>query len=50
MQATRAANNGHPEAANALAQLSNASANLGIGAMGQDAQSSLLLDVLQQVG
>jgi aspartate aminotransferase len=49
MQATRAANNGQPEAANALAQLSNASANLGIGAMAQDAQSSLLLDVLQQL-
>jgi len=49
MQATRAANNGQPEAANALAQLSSASANLGIGAMPQDAQSSLLLDVLQQL-
>lgn len=49
MQATRAANRGQPEAANALAQLTTASNNLGIGALPQDAQNSLLLDVLQQL-
>ncbi|TXT13344.1 hypothetical protein VHUM_00711 [Vanrija humicola] len=49
MHATRAANNGQPEAAHALQQLSqSAAAGLGIGGMSQDAQSSLLLDVLQQ--
>lgn len=50
MHATRAANNGQPEAAHALQQLSQSAASgLGIGGMSQDAQSSLLLDVLQQV-
>lgn len=49
MHATRAANNGQPEAANALAQLTQ-TANLGLSGMSQDAQSTLLLDVLQQVG
>lgn len=50
MHATRAANNGQPEAVNALAQLTqSASTGLGIGGMSQDAQSSLLLDVLQQL-
>lgn len=49
MHATRAANQGQPEAVHALAQLTNASSGIGIGGMTQDAQSSLLLDVLQQL-
>ncbi|KAL7424869.1 aspartate transaminase aat1 [Cryptotrichosporon argae] len=49
MHATRAANSGQQEAVNALAQLTSASSGLGIGGMSQDAQSSLLLDVLQQL-
>lgn len=48
MQATRAANNGQPEAVNALAQLSDVSNSL--NQLSADAQNSLLLDVLQQVG
>lgn len=48
MQATRAANNGQPEAVNALAQLSDVSNNM--GHLTSEAQSTLLLDVLQQVG
>lgn len=47
MQATRAANNGQPEAVNALAQLSDVSNSL--NQLSADAQNSLLLDVLQQV-
>lgn len=49
MHATRAANNGQTEAANALARLTNASTGLGIAGMSQESQSSLLLDVLQQL-
>lgn len=50
MHATRAANAGSQDANNALAQLTQSAAlGAGIGGMTQDAQSSLLLDVLQQV-
>ena len=46
LHATRAANSGSQEANNALSQLTQS----GIGTMSQDAQSILLMDVLQQVG
>lgn len=46
-QATRAAQSGSQDATNALAQLSRSA--LTVGGMTQDAQSSLLLDVLQQL-
>ncbi|WVR08207.1 hypothetical protein IAU60_005254 [Kwoniella sp. DSM 27419] len=50
MHATRAANAGSMDANNALAQLTQSvAAGGGIGGMTQDAQSSLLLDVLQQL-
>ncbi|KAK8849534.1 hypothetical protein IAR55_004868 [Kwoniella newhampshirensis] len=50
MHATRAANAGSQDANNALAQLTQSvSAGGGLGGMSQDAQSSLLLDVLQQL-
>ncbi|WWD20159.1 hypothetical protein CI109_104635 [Kwoniella shandongensis] len=50
MHATRAANAGSQDANNALAQLTQSvSSGGGIGGMSQDAQSSLLLDVLQQL-
>ncbi|WVF68585.1 hypothetical protein IAT40_003354 [Kwoniella sp. CBS 6097] len=48
--ATKAANAGSQDANNALAQLTQSvAAGGGIGGMSQDAQSSLLLDVLQQL-
>ncbi|KLT39975.1 PLP-dependent transferase [Cutaneotrichosporon oleaginosum] len=47
MQATRAANNGHPEAVNALAQLTDVSNNM--AQLTPEAQSSLLMDVLHQL-
>ena len=46
LHATRAANWGSQDANNALAQLTQ----FGVEPMTQDAQSSLLMDVLQQVG
>jgi hypothetical protein len=46
-QATKAAQSGSKDATNALAQLSRSAMN--VGGMTQDAQSSLLLDVLQQL-
>ncbi|WWC95539.1 hypothetical protein V866_002404 [Kwoniella sp. B9012] len=50
MHATRAANAGSQDANNALAQLTQSvAASGGIGGLSQDAQSSLLLDVLQQL-
>ncbi|WWC65708.1 uncharacterized protein I303_108329 [Kwoniella dejecticola CBS 10117] len=50
MHATRAANAGSQDANNALAQLTQSvAAGGGIGGLSQDAQSSLLLDVLQQL-
>ncbi|KAK6908754.1 hypothetical protein L486_01602 [Kwoniella mangroviensis CBS 10435] len=50
MHATRAANAGSQDANNALAQLTQSVAvSGGIGGLSQDAQSSLLLDVLQQL-
>ena len=50
LQATRAANSGSQDASTALAQLSeSALAGGGIGGMSQDAQNSLLMEVLQQV-
>ncbi|WRT69523.1 uncharacterized protein IL334_006510 [Kwoniella shivajii] len=50
MHATRAANAGSQDANNALAQLTQSvAAGGGITGMTQDAQSSLLLDVLQQL-
>ncbi len=49
LHATRAANQGQQEAANALAQLTQSASGLGIQGMTQDQQGSLLLDVLQQV-
>ncbi|KAK4687119.1 hypothetical protein P7C73_g3003, partial [Tremellales sp. Uapishka_1] len=50
LHATRAANSGQQDAANALAQLTaSASLGLGIGGMSSDAQGSLLLDVLNQL-
>ncbi|WVQ96110.1 hypothetical protein IAU59_003212 [Kwoniella sp. CBS 9459] len=50
MHATKAANAGSQDANNALAQLTQSvAAGGGIGGMSQDAQSSLLLDVLQQL-
>jgi hypothetical protein len=51
LHATRAANSGQQDAANALAQLTqSATMGMGIGGMTSDAQGSLLMDVLQQVG
>ncbi|OCF46048.1 hypothetical protein I317_00136 [Kwoniella heveanensis CBS 569] len=50
MHATKAANAGSQDANNALVQLTQSvAAGGGIGGMSQDAQSSLLLDVLQQL-
>jgi len=46
LHATRAANSGSQDANSALAQLTQS----GVGSMSQDAQSNLLMDVLQQVG
>lgn len=45
LHATRAAHSGSMDASNALAQLTQSD----IGGLTQDAQSSLLMDVLQQV-
>ena len=51
LHATRAANSGSLDASSALAQLTeSALAGGGITGMSQDAQNSLLMDVLQQVG
>lgn len=50
LHATRAAESGSTDATSALAQLTNAMGGPGIGNMSQDAQSTLLMDVLQQVG
>jgi len=49
LHATRAAESGSQDASSALAQLTEAMSGGGIGNMSQDAQSSLLMDVLQQV-
>ena len=50
LHATRAAESGSLDASSALAQLTeSAMAGGGIGSMSQDAQSSLLMDVLQQL-
>jgi hypothetical protein len=50
MHATRAANSGSIDASSALAQLSeSAMRGEGIPGMSLDAQSNLLMDVLQQV-
>lgn len=50
LHATRAAESGSLDASSALAQLTDAMSGNGVGAMTQDAQSSLLMDVLHQVG
>jgi len=50
LHATRAAESGSLDASSALAQLTDAMSGSGVGAMTQDAQSSLLMDVLHQVG
>lgn len=49
LHATRAAELGSSDATSALAQLTDAMGGQGIGSMSQDAQSTLLMDVLQQV-
>lgn len=49
LHATRAAESGSLDASSALAQLTDAMSGSGVGAMTQDAQSSLLMDVLHQV-
>ena len=50
LHATRAANSGSQDATTALAQLTeSALSGSGIGGMSADAQSSLLMEVLQQV-